>query len=205
MKTLFYTIILMIFGATSIAQAQEYPAIFTVTNVQAGDVLNVRAGPGVSHQVIGSLARGQTGVEVVGVNQDSRWARISTGEGSGWASTRFLTRTGPNWTQGLPSPLYCHGAEPFWSYQRLNGGGNWGDFQVQNQPHAELWSGNAAGRGQTMFALELDSGAATMTAFIRRSICSDGMSDRDFGLAAQFVRRVNGQTVLLDGCCALTP
>lgn len=204
MRTFLFSLGLMILGTVVSAQAQEYPALFNVTGVPHGDVLNVRAGPGVSHPIIATLARDATGVEAVGVEETGRWARVSMGEFSGWASTRFLTRTGPDWSQGLPAPLYCSGTEPFWSYERLIGGGNWSDFEVQNQPHAELWSGVAAGRGPSMFAIELDSGVSSMTAFVRRGICSDGMSDRDYGLVAQFLRRANGQTVLLDGCCSLS-
>ena len=203
MKQFIFSLFFVIFGTLS-AHAQEYPALFNVTGVPAGDVLNVRAGPGVDHPIIGTLARNATEVEVVGVNEARDWARVSMGESSGWSSARFLTRTGPSWDQGLPAPLYCSGTEPFWTYDRLIGGGNWSDFQTPNQPYAEMWSGSAAGRGPSMFAIELDSGTSTMTAFIRRGICSDGMSDRDYGLIAQFVRRANGQTVLLDGCCSLS-
>ncbi len=204
MKFLSFFLVFMAFGAVALAQSQEYPALFNVTDVPHGDVLNVRAGPGVNHPIIATLARDATGVEAVGTNETGRWARVSVGEISGWASIRFLTRTGPNWDQGLPAPLYCSGTEPFWGYERLIGGGNWSDFEVQGQPYAEVWSGSAAGRGPSMFAVELDSGTSSMTAFVRRGICSDGMSDRDYGIIAQFVRRANGQTVLLDGCCSLS-
>jgi len=204
MKFLSLFFVFMTFGTVALAQSQEYPALFNVTDVPHGDVLNVRAGPGVNHPIIATLARDATGIEAVGTNETGRWARVSVGEISGWASIRFLTRTGPNWDQGLPAPLYCSGTEPFWGYERLIGGGNWSDFEVQGQPYAEVWSGSAAGRGPSMFAMELDSGTSGMTAFVRRGICSDGMSDRDYGIIAQFVRRTNGQTVLLDGCCSLS-
>ena len=204
MKAFVFSFIFMIFGTILSAQTQEYPALFNVTDVPHGDVLNVRAGPGVDHPIIATLARDATGVEAVGTNGTGRWARVSMGESSGWVSTQFLTRTGSDWNQGLPAPLYCSGTEPFWGYERLIGGGNWSDFEVQNQPYAEVWSGPASGRGPSMFAMELDSGTSSMTAFVRRGICSDGMSDRDYGLIAQFVRRTSDQTVLLDGCCSLS-
>ncbi len=203
MKKLLLSLFFVIFGTMASAQVQDYPALFNVTDVRPGDILNVRAGPGVNHQIIGTLARNATGVEVIGTTEDRRWGRVSMGEMSGWSSMRYLTSTGPSWDQGLPAPLYCSGTEPFWSYDRQVGGGSWSDFEVQNQPHAERWSGSASGRGPSMFALDLDSGTATMTAFIRRGICSDGMSDRDYGIVAQFLRRSGGQTVLLDGCCSL--
>ena len=96
MKPFIYTLFFVIFGTVLSAQAQEYPALFNVTDVPHGDVLNVRAGPGVNHPIIATLARDATGVEAVGTNESGRWARVSLGEISGWASTRFLTRTGPN-------------------------------------------------------------------------------------------------------------
>ncbi len=204
MKRLFLTLIFLVFGGAAAAQVHDYPALYNVTGVAASDVLNVRSGPGTSHDIIGSLAPNARGIEVIGVNQDQRWGRVSMGEFSGWASMRFLTRTGPDWNAGLPAPLYCHGTEPFWSYERLIGGGNWSDFDVQNQPHAELFVDHPVGRGPYGFALDLDSGTSNMTGFIRRGVCSDGMSDRDFGLTAQFVRRTGGQTYMVDGCCSLS-
>lgn len=205
MKKIFLSLFLVLLGSAVSAQVHDYPALYSVTNVQPGDILNVRSGPGVSHPIIGTLARNATNVEVVGVNEDQRWARVSAGEMSGWSSARYLTRTGPSWDHGLPSPLYCHGTEPFWSYQRQIGGGSWSDFEVQNQPYAELWNGTPAGRGPFAFAIDLDNGTSTMTGIIRRGICSDGMSDRDYGLNALFVRRTSQGTVLLDGCCSLVP
>ncbi len=203
MKHIIISFFFMFFGAAALAQDHTYPALFNVSGVAHGDVLNVRAGPGVSHDIIGSLARNATGIEVVGTNQERTWARVSFGEFSGWASMRFLARTSPSWNAGLPTPLYCYGTEPFWSYERLIGGGNWSDFETPGEPYAELFVGHPAARGPNSFAMDLDSGSSTITAFLRRGICSDGMSDRDYGIIAQFLRRSGGQTVLYDGCCSL--
>ena len=205
MIRIFFSLFLVF--CTSLAQAQEvhdYPALYRVTGVAATDVLNVRSGPGTEHQIIGSFAPGQAGIEVVGTTQDRRWGRVIIGETSGWASMRFLARTGPDWNAGLPAPLYCFGTEPFWSYERLIGGGNFDSVTGSGpEPFAELWSGTASGRGTQSFGMALDSGTSTMSAFIRRGICSDGMSDRDYGLIAQFLRRSPSGTELLDGCCRL--
>jgi len=205
MKQLLFSLSLILWGAVASAQdIHDYPALYRVTGVAATDVLNVRSGPGVEHQIIGAFNPGQTGVEVVGTTQDRRWGRVIIGETSGWSSMRYLTRTGPNWNAGLPAPLYCAGTEPFWSYDRLIGGGNFNRMGEPQEPFAELWSGTPAGRGTQSFGLVLDSGTTTMTGFIRRGICSDGMSDRDYGIVAQFLRRGPNGTVLLDGCCRLT-
>lgn len=205
MKHIMISVLLLFWGTLAPAQeVHDYPALYRVTDVAATDVLNVRSGPGVEHQIIGSFAPGQTGVEVVGTTQDRRWGRVILGETSGWSSMRYLTRTGPDWNAGLPTPLYCSGTEPFWSFERLVGGGNFNRMGSAQEPFAELWSGAPAGRPPQSFGLVLDSGTVTMTAFIRRGICSDGMSDRDYGIVAQFLRRGTNGTILLDGCCRLT-
>ncbi len=203
MKHVFLAVFLTLFAGMASAQVHDYPALYNVTGVAAHDVLNVRSGPGTSHNIIGSLAPNATGVEVIGVNEERRWARVSMGEFSGWAHTRFLTRTGPDWNSGLPAPLYCYGTEPFWGYERLIGGGTWSDIETPGDPYAELWSGPAAARGPTAFGMTLDSGASTIAAFIRRGICSDGMRDRDFGLLAQFIRVTPEGNAMYDGCGAV--
>jgi uncharacterized membrane protein len=205
MKKLILSLFLVFFGHTVAAQVHDYPALYRVTGVAATDVLNVRAGPGVNHQIIGSFAPNQTHVEVVGTTEDRRWGRVIIGETSGWSSMRFLSRMGPDWSAGLPTPLYCHGTEPFWSYERLNGGGNFNSVTMAApEPFAELWSGTASGRGPQAFGMVLDSGNSRMNVFIRRGICSDGMSDRDYGLIAHFLRSSSQGSELLEGCCSLS-
>ena len=118
---------------------------------------------------------------------------------------RFLTRSGPDWNAGLPAPLYCAGTEPFWSFERLVGGGNFDSVTSPGpQPFAEIWSGPASGRGPQTFGMALDSGTETINAFIRRGICSDGMSDRDYGIVAYFLRQTPQGSELLEGCCSLS-
>ena len=66
-----------------------------VVGVAPGDVLNVRAGPGVSHPVVGTLPPYATGVQVVGAEQDvdgAGWAPIRYGDLDGWAHTGYLAR-----------------------------------------------------------------------------------------------------------------
>lgn len=196
---------MLLWGVAAAAQeTHEYPALYRVTGVAATDVLNIRSGPGVGHQIIGTFAPTQTGVEVVGTTQDQRWGRVILGETSGWASMRFLARTGPDWSAGLPAPLYCSGTEPFWVYERLHGGGNFDSVTAAPGAFAETWSGAPSGRGPQVFGLALDSGTTTMSAFIEREICSDGMSDRDYGLSAHFLRRGPQGVELLQGCCTLS-
>jgi len=52
-------------------------------------VLNVRAGPGTEHDVIGQVEQDRR-VEILEERQG--WARIRAGRTEGWASTRYLAR-----------------------------------------------------------------------------------------------------------------
>ncbi len=204
MIRLLFSLFFITVASMASAQVHDYPALYRVTGVAADDVLNVRSGPGVDNQIIGALAPNASGVEIVGTTQDRGWGRVSMGEMSGWVSMRFLDRTGPDWNAGLPAPLYCNGTEPFWGYERLNGGGNYSSVaEPAPVPYAELWSGTPTARGPQAFGLVLDSGTSSMTAIIRREICSDGMSDRDYGISAMFLRRTSQGTELLEGCCSL--
>ncbi len=69
------------------------PDWWVVTGVAAGDLLNLREGPGTRFARVASLANGQVmqnrGCRQVG---STRWCRISTPDGvvSGWAAGRFL-------------------------------------------------------------------------------------------------------------------
>ena len=69
--------------------AQDYPLFHNVTGVAANDVLNVRASPSAGTPILHFLPPDAHWVEVVEVQ--GNWGRINFGEGSGWASLRFLT------------------------------------------------------------------------------------------------------------------
>ena len=181
------------------AAAQDMPAFFDVTGVARGDVLNIRAQPSARSPVIDTLPPDARGVEVVA--QIGAWGVLNTGEGTGYASMTYLQRAeGPGWA-GLEVPLHCFGTEPFWGL----------DYDPQDaaltlttpdQPEQVMpvtatfpalpWSAVAG------------LGLAEGTAVLRPQECSDGMSDRTFGLAVDlFLTGPAPQH--LAGCCTLTP
>lgn len=180
-------------------QADVYPALHEVTGVAADDVLNIRVAPDAGSAIIGTLAPDATGVEVVGVQGD--WSVVNTDEGSGFAATRYLTRSdGPDWT-ALQSPLTCIGTEPFWSLQIDPDAGET-RFQTPEDeaPHiapvATVWPGQP---WSATAAVALPDGLAVLTP----AECSDGMSDRSYGIAADLF--LSGpKTSRLSGCCRLT-
>jgi hypothetical protein len=58
-------------------------------DIAAGDVLNVRQGPGTRFPATGTLAAGTCGVEVSNVCEGN-WCEIRSGAISGWMNTRYL-------------------------------------------------------------------------------------------------------------------
>jgi uncharacterized membrane protein len=194
--------LVLLFIALSLPlQAQEFPAFHSVTGVAANDVLNIRSRPDAGAPIIGMLAPTATGVEVVATV--GNWAVVNSGEGAGYASMTYLSRAaGPDWN-ALQTPLSCLGTEPFWSLEIDPAAGET-RFSTPEDPSpdpdpitalwpAEPWA-QAAGVGLT-------DGLAVLTG----AECSDGMSDRRYGIAVDILR--NGPTgeTRATGCCRLTP
>ncbi|MBF9029351.1 SH3 domain-containing protein [Rhodobacterales bacterium HKCCE3408] len=196
-------LLLMLLMLAAPAAAQDLPALYDVTGVASDDALNVRSGPGTEFDVIGTLAPGATGVEAVAADPDSGWLQVSMGEMSGWASPAFLTRTGPDWDAGLPASYTCSGTEPFWSLVTGPGEANLGGpaFTVLLRPS---WSGTAAGRLPYEFGAIWTSGSRMgLSGVIRREECSDGMSDRVYGMSVVLIRHDTPAPQALSGCCTL--
>lgn len=64
--------------------------------VPAGDVLNVRSGPGVENDIVATLAPTATGVALTGREAQigsSTWAEIVTEDGTGWVNEHYLAKT----------------------------------------------------------------------------------------------------------------
>ncbi len=186
------------------AAAQDLPALFRVTGVAAGDVLNIRAQPSASTAILGALPRTGRGIEVTARSPDGRWGRINTGEGAGWVALRFLApEAGPGWQSGEIG-LHCFGTEPFWSLSAFLPSHR-AEFHTPDNGGIELVM-DAGALPSTRFPPSLAipfSGAREGMAVIRPGACSDGMSDNLFGLEALlFFRR---DTEGLAGCCRLAP
>lgn len=187
-------LVLLIWGAA--AGAQDLPARFTVAGVAAGDVLNVRAQPSAQAPVVATLAPGSTGVEILELSPDGRWGLMPFREGSGWVSMRFLAREAAPGTP-LPRPLLCRGTEPFWA---LTVTGTGAVFETPEGGRIPLRQhGEVAGFRGGVAAF--DAGGETLDLTVVRQACSDGMSDRPYGLLALVWNR--GGT-FLEGCCALS-
>ncbi len=68
-------------------------AEFRVVNVQSGDVLNVRSGPGVENEIVGALPSDGMGVQITGAGAaigDTIWVPVRYGALTGWVNFDYL-------------------------------------------------------------------------------------------------------------------
>jgi uncharacterized membrane protein len=190
------------------AATQEYilPTLFDVTGVAADDVLNVRAGPDAGAEILGTLAPDAERIEVVAQDADGVWGQVNVGERAGWVALRFLAYRTDVWEAGrLPEGLRCFGTEPFWSMRP-----DWSRLVVAT-PEAEAALELRAVLGTGVFrdptrALVAEGEGRRVTLVATPGACSDGMSDRAFGLVATAVVEEGGaEPGLVAGCCSIAP
>lgn len=185
---------------------QEYilPTLFDVTGVAANDVLNIRAAPNAGAEIIGTLEPNARDIEVVGHDATGQWARINTGERTGWAALRFLSYQVDVWTPGtLPQTLQCVGNEPFWLFRPQ------GDdvvFSTPDRPGAVMRIERLVSSGifrDPRRSLSVQSESRRMTAVIVPMACSDGMSDRSYRLDVTLILEEGDEAQMLTGCCSI--
>jgi uncharacterized membrane protein len=179
-------------------RAQEYPAMFAVAGVAADDVLNIRERPDAGAPIIGTLGPDATEVEVLSIADG--WAVVNAPELTGYVAARFLDREdGPEWN-ALETPLTCLGTEPFWSLSidpeaRTT---SWRVPESETPDDAaigQIWPGTPWARAA---ALSLSDGLAVL----QPAECSDGMSDRTYGISVDIFLQGGDQT-RYSGCCLL--
>lgn len=200
-RALAYLAVLLWSHAT---MAETFPALYDVSGVAADDVLNLREAPSADGALVGMLAPDQTDVEVNGVSDDGRWARVNANEQSGWASLRYLTRTKDY--PFLPmAHLNCYGTEPFWSLDKPQTGPI--TLSVLGAEF-ETWQFVSAHKSTNRidrFSVTARQADELAVLTLERRQCSDGMSDQVFGIAADFIRPGTEQNVHLSGCCSIQP
>ena len=192
-------VVLCLWSVAANAALETWPALYDVSGVASDDVLNVRAGPSASFEIIGSLAYNATNVEVVEVDEDRQWGLVNIGEQSGWVSLRFMDRQ-PRWAGSFPEVTSCFGTEPFWSLTFDENGGKLdrlGYDLLSFPPVQRLSSTNRVDR----FAFVSQPVLGTL----REEQCSDGMSDRTYGLSIEVITGPAGNLEQLSGCCSIQP
>jgi uncharacterized membrane protein len=180
------------------------PALFDVTGVAANDTLNVRAFPDAASPVVGELHADAAAIEVVAYSRLSEWALVNVDGQSGWVASRFLAPAVVETNDyGLPAGMTCFGTEPFWSANFAPKGLEVTTPDTQDAPEVhdiiDLAPPTDGPRDLTLGLLFtwLNNGDP-VTARILPGKCSDGMSDRQYGLHYS-------DPVLGTGCCSLAP
>lgn len=173
------------------------PELHDVTGVASDDVLNVRAAANASSDKISELAHDAINVEVVDRSHDGKWGLVNTGEISGWVFMRFLAPHAENPNFPVGRALSCSGTEPFWSLEIEQG--NQAKFDGLGLQAVNMTADvMQQSRGRIdRFSLSLGLSGVAM---IRAQQCSDGMSDRAYGLDIDYLHQ-NG--VLYSGCCSV--
>jgi uncharacterized membrane protein len=196
----------------ALATQDRWPALFDVTGVAADDVLNIRAAPSAQADIVGSLAPDATAVEVIAPSPRQDWGRVNTAEGSGWVSMAFLQRRPGQWLGALPEVTRCFGTEPFWTLDIDEQGAlaftrpDMADATGQRT----IYIGSNNRRDRFALAGTLRDGAVSgamiqMVGTSRLEQCSDGMSDRRYGISVDLVLGAGQSPVLYSGCCTLAP
>ena len=188
--------LLVLLAGPALATQDAWPALFDVTGVAADDVLNIRAEPNAGAAILDTFAPDRTNIEVIRPNETEDWGMVNTGEGTGWVSLAFLDRQPGQWTYSFPAISACYGNEPFWSIRVT-------PEVTLSTPEEEL-SGTETARlsplnNLTRFGLVADFAGQPFQGVIQRQECSDGMSDRSFGI------EINAfyDDQMWSGCCTL--
>lgn len=184
------------------ALADPLPALFNVTGVAANDTLNVRAAPNGKAEKRGELRHNAQNVEVTILNEAGTWGRVNLQETHGWVSMRYMAAQPDNPDYTLAQRMSCFGTEPFWDAYVVQG------QMVKFSRPEDSFETPGAGLIQTSrsrpdrYAL----GFGKSVAMLRKDgNCSDGMSDRLFGLAIDVQTVHGGDTALYSGCCSVLP
>ncbi|MBE3638955.1 hypothetical protein [Mangrovicoccus algicola] len=163
----------------------------------------LRAAPDAAAPEAG-LAQAGKDLEILGFSEDGLWAEAGRGAGVAWLPAAGLTRLQPPADEGLP--MRCYGTEPFWGLNMPSA--FFAEFERPEHPEAPLQiTGSDAATGPgghtrlwTFVGEELRGHLA-----VRNEACSDGMSDRHFGLSAVLsLAETAGAVHLRLGCCALS-
>ena len=187
------------------AAAQTLPSLFAVVDVAEDDVLNIRAQPGSSSAIVGSLAWNAGDIEVTSLDATGKWGQINIDEQSAWVSMRYLRLQPFTEAKLLPHPLTCFGNEPFWALEITNGA----TTELRRMDGDPLWfpaphtvaSASMTGR----YAMIAEDAGRSLFGFVERKTCSDGMSDRAYGLDVNLLIRDGNEIQYLSGCCSVTP
>lgn len=196
-------VLLTLWASTALATQDGWPALHDVTGVAANDVLNLRAAPDAGAAIVGTLPPDATGVEVIRPNPEQTWGLVNTAEGTGWASLTYLARRPGQWQGALPETLGCGGTEPFWSLDLTPGAILFGGLDLPDLAFGAGLRQPAANR-RDRWSFRAWSDGTGITGIVINATCTDGMSDREYGLSLDVILATGDGYSHYAGCCALT-
>lgn len=195
-----FAMISFVFLGLAPVSAQDLPDRYRVSDVAPNDVLNIRSDPNAASDIIGAFGPYALNVEVLRTLDG--WGQVPTPEGMGWVSMRFLA---PNpWpTNEVPRPLSCSGTEPFWTFT----------MWPRGTEYRELAINDGRPRPQTLLSEDVSDGGFLIrtregptlerTLIVNARACSDGMSDRPFGMTAVIFTQAPDGNYVQNGCCTM--
>lgn len=189
------------------ATQDQWPALYDVTGVAGDDRLNIRAAPSAEAEIIGSLAHDKNDVEVIRPNARETWGAVNVGETVGWVALAYLKRQPGQWLGSMPRVCKCFGTEPFWSLEfgderRMRYSTLEGETPGRRE---EIWHGEGRRELHAIsFRLDSEEGPIGGLAVLSLDGCTDGMSDREYGIRADLLIGNYGNRRLISGCCSLS-
>lgn len=181
--------------------ADRWPLLFDVTGVAADDVLNIRAEPDAGAPIVGTFAHDAKGIEVV--LQEDGWGLVNAGEGPGWTSLRYLAAHDLGDARLAPR-LSCGGTEPFWGLDLRPGETAQFDFFGDKGPVHTASALREAYGSLVSMAFTATANPGRLTGMIEARDCSDGMSDRVYGISLGLLLEGAGDySGHYTGCCTL--
>ena len=119
---------------------------------------------------------------------------------------RYLGVQSGVWDTGdLPASLQCFGTEPFWSFRPRDTALEFSTPEAEAVPlrvEAVLATGVFRDPRRSVVA---QGASQHLTAVLVPKACSDGMSDRAWGIDVTLVLEEQGTTKMLTGCCSIAP
>lgn len=188
-------------AVTCAAAADPLPARHDGTGTEP---LVMRTLPDPDSTEITRFAADRTGIEVTALSPDGLWGQVNYGDTAGWLKmTRLIRQPGPE-ARGLP--MRCYGTEPFWGLHLPTP--FFAEYERPEHPETPLQiAGTAEATGPGGFVRLWSFAGEGLRAqlVLREESCSDGMSDRAYGLSAALILSESAGAVHLRlGCCSLT-
>src|SRR6056297_619206 len=192
----------LLFVGTAAAAQGEFPRLHDVAGVAPDDTLNVRAGPGANHPVVGELDFDARGVEVI--RSEGNWGLVNLPERSGWASLSYLAARADGDLPNTPR-LTCGGTEPFWDIDIYQGQHATIKTPMNHDPgdHFNVGLFQRAYNPAEKWVLLGTDGPRELSLVVIKTYCDNGMSDNEYGFDATLI--VSGtQGYVYSGCCTLS-